>query len=153
RPYNSKWKKLDEVWSPERYVAYRLAKDGDLAWADLGPAAAIDQAVGELRKALSKPGSDVKTPARALDDTVGRPLRKLLPAGVDHVLLAPDGALHLLPFGALVDENGKYLVETLSFTYLTSGRDLLRQEARSEPRSNAAIFANPAFDAGPAKAK
>ncbi|MFP4123713.1 CHAT domain-containing protein [Coleofasciculus sp.] len=40
-----------------------------------------------------------------------------------HILIAPDGALSLIPFEALVDESNRYLVETYSFTYLTSGRD------------------------------
>jgi CHAT domain-containing protein len=54
-----------------------------------------------------------------------RPVRKLL-GPTRNVLLSPDGALNLVPFAALVDEQRRYLVERYSFTYLTSGRDVLR---------------------------
>ena len=60
-----------------------------------------------------------------LDELVLRPLRPLLGAA-RHLLLAPDGALNLIPFGALVDETQHYLLERVTVSYLTSGRDLLR---------------------------
>ena len=53
------------------------------------------------------------------------PLRKAI--GTAQMLyLAPDGALNRLPFEALVDDAGKYLVESYRCAYLSSGRDLLR---------------------------
>src|ERR1700758_3750873 len=45
---------------------------------------------------------------------------------VGRAYLAPDGQLNLVPFGALVDDKGNYLTQSFEFTYLTSGRDLLR---------------------------
>lgn len=153
RPYNPRWKKADEKWSPERYVAYVLAKSGEPAWTDLGPAAPIDEMVGELRKALANPDADAKKPARALDEKVGRPIRAILPKGTTMVLLSPDGALNLVPFGALVDEGGHYLIEKLAFTYLSSGRDLLRLQVETPAKGAPVVIANPAFDAGPAQPK
>ena len=58
-----------------------------------------------------------------------RPVRKLL-GETRTVFLSPDGGLNLIPFGALVDEQNRYLVENYSLTYLTSGRDLLRLQVK-----------------------
>lgn len=60
-------------------------------------------------------------------------------------MLSPDGSLNLIPFAALVDEKNRYLVETYSFTYLTSGRDLLRLRAGIQNRQPATIIADPDF--------
>jgi CHAT domain-containing protein len=46
-------------------------------------------------------------------------------SGIEYVYLIPDGLLNILPFAALVDFDDAYLVETLDFHFLTSGRDLL----------------------------
>lgn len=73
-----------------------------------------------------------------------RPVRKLL-GGARHVFISPDGALNLIPFGALVDERGKYLVEGYSLTYLTSGRDLLRLQSGADSKQPPLVVADPAF--------
>ena len=36
-----------------------------------------------------------------------------------HLLLAPEGALNLAPFGALMDEHNQFLVERYSVRYLS----------------------------------
>ena len=72
--------------------------------------------------------------ARALDERVMRPVRKLLGES-RQLFLSPDGALNLLPFAALVDEGDRYLVETYTLTYLTSGRDLLRLQLNADSRA------------------
>jgi CHAT domain-containing protein len=61
------------------------------------------------------------------------------------VLLAPEDMLNLVPFGALVDEQDRYLVERFTFSYLASGRDLLRPQGGIKPRGPALIIADPAF--------
>ena len=60
-----------------------------------------------------------------------------------HVLISPDGELNLVPFAALVDEDGNYLVERFTITYLTSGRDLLRLQVAHGDRSPPVIVATP----------
>jgi len=81
------------------------------------------------------------------------PVRKLL-GETRWVFLSPDGALNLVPFAALVDEGGRYLVESYAFTYLTSGRDLLRLRAETPaPRDKVTVVAAPDFDAGGPAAK
>jgi CHAT domain-containing protein len=60
-------------------------------------------------------------------------------------LFSPDGALNLIPFAALVDEEGKYLAQRFEITYLTSGRDLLRLAAQSSARSSPVVMAAPDY--------
>lgn len=132
-------------WGAPRYVAYTLAASGKMSAVDLGEAAPIDQVARRLRKALASYDSqDAKTLARELDTRVMQPVRPLL-GGATRLLLSPDGALNTVPFAALVDEGGRYLVERFELTYLTSGRDLLRLQFHAAARSGALVVANPAF--------
>jgi len=76
-----------------------------------------------------------------------QPVRRLL-GDARQLLVSPDGELNLLPFEALVDEGGRYLIERpeeYSITYLTSGRDLLRLQVTRESKSRPLVLANPAF--------
>ena len=147
RPLNLKSKTVAGRGGAPRYVAYVLPREGAPAWVELGEAAPIDDGIADLRRALSNPASkDVKEAARALDERVMRPVRKLL-GDARRVFLSPDGALNLIPFGALLDERGKYLVEDYSITYLTSGRDLLRLQPGPASKQGPLVFANPLFDA------
>ena len=151
QPFDTKAKTEAERFGPPRYVAYVLRGSGEPRWVDLGDAGAVDAGVGLLRAALGVPTSkDVTAAARSLDERVMRPVRKLL-GDARQVFVSPDGALNLVPFAALVDEQGKYLVETYSLTYLTSGRDLLRLQVSAESREPPLVIADPLFGtAGPA---
>jgi CHAT domain-containing protein len=64
------------------------------------------------------------------------------------LLIAPDGALNLIPFEALVDEQHRYAVQQFAISYLTSGRDLLRLQVPRASQRAPLIVANPSF--GPA---
>jgi CHAT domain-containing protein/Tfp pilus assembly protein PilF len=146
RPFDAKAKTAGWAYGAEHYVAYMLRREGEPSFVDLGEAAPINQAVLRLRSSLASPkSSTVKQAARALDELVMRPVRNLL-GETNMVLLSPDGELNLMPFGALVDEQGRYLVENYTFNYLTSGRDLLRLETQTEPRQQPVVIANPSFD-------
>jgi CHAT domain-containing protein/Tfp pilus assembly protein PilF len=112
-----------------RYMAYVLHPQGDVAAIDLGDAATIDGQVEDLRRQLQHPFTSLDAVHQA-----GRQLHQLLieplPLGTaEHLLLAPDGQLNLIPFAALVDDNQRYLVERYRLTHLTSGRDLLKVPA------------------------
>lgn len=128
-----------------RYAAYVVRQHTAPQFVDLGRASVVDAAVETLRKALSDPTrNDVKALARKLDRLVMAPVRKRA-GSPKHLLISPDGALNLVPFGALVDETGRYLIETYAISYLTSGRDLLRLSSASEAKSQPAIVADPDF--------
>src|SRR4030095_11656131 len=61
------------------------------------------------------------------------------------LLVSPDGNLNLVPFEALVDQRGRFLVEGFPITYLTSGRDLLRMGAVPGSGNPPVVIANPSF--------
>lgn len=145
RPFDPKAVNNDEAFGSLHYAAYVLRSDGTARGRDLGDAKAIDDAIDSWRRALSDPTThDTRTRARAVDEKVMRPLRELL-GGATHLLVSPDGGLNLLPFAALVDEEGRYLIQRYTFTYLTSGRDLLRMQVARESKSKPLLIANPNF--------
>ncbi|XYI00849.1 tetratricopeptide repeat protein [Sorangium sp. So ce1128] len=149
QPFNPRATSGKSRWGKPRYVAYVVPHRGDVAWADLGDARAIRAAVLEFRRALARAATDPRPPARALDALVMQPLRRAL-GPTRRVLLSPDSALNLVPFGALVDEDGRYLVERYLFTYLPSGRDLLRLRATAPARQGDVVVAAPDYDGAPA---
>lgn len=132
--------------APRRYAAYVVSGKGTPRLVDLGEAAAIEDAIGKLRTALADPDNDnVMALAGKLH---GLTFAKLAPAlGTSkQIIIAPDGALNVVPFAALHDGK-QYLVKNYTFTYVTSGRDLLRLGARANGKTaNPVIFADPDFD-------
>jgi CHAT domain-containing protein len=58
------------------------------------------------------------------------------------VLIAPDGALNLVPFAALLDDTGEYVATRFEITYLTSGRDLLRVASEPSSRGSTVVVAD-----------
>lgn len=147
RPYDARRPRASRLGSP-RYVAYALRREGEVASVDLGEASRIDELAAELRRALAAPALEPPPSAAALDALVLRPILPLL-GGARRLLISPDGALGLVPLGALMDEGGRYRVERLSMSYLTSGRDLVRRPSPAPPREGPLVIANPAF--GPLK--
>ena len=141
------------AWGETRLVAYVLRPGCPVAWVELGEAGPVYREIARLREALRSPRApDLKAAARAVDELLMRPVRPLL-TGSRLVLVSPDGALNLIPFAALVDERGRYLVEDFTITYLTSGRDLLRARAAQRGGRELVVFADPSFDqAAPAPA-
>lgn len=161
RPFNPKYKTRDEQFGEARYAAYTLGHRGEPKWIELGAAKEIDDAVDSLRKELrtaDRPDHradhmDTKRVARAVDSKVWAPIRKLI-GKKRKVLLSTDGSLNLIPFEALVDDKDRYLIERYSFTYLTSGRDLLRLQSKGPSKQGVMIIANPDFGTtGPADSK
>lgn len=128
---------------PKHYGAYVLPATGSPRGIDLGPAMVIDPLVRSLRRALADPQRDPRQPARLLHDAVFAPIEPLL-LGVTKLRISSDGLLNLVPFAALVDEQGRYLLERYDISYLTSGRDLLRVRP-SASLSGDVLIGGPAF--------
>jgi CHAT domain-containing protein/Tfp pilus assembly protein PilF len=144
-PFDPTAERTAEAYGSPHYAAYVVRRELPPRGIDLGPAGAIDKAIDELRQALRDPTrTDVKQRARAVDDLVLRPLRALY-AGASRLIISPDGELNLVPFEALVDEGGRYLIQRYAINYLTSGRDLLRVHVARASRSEPAVFADPLF--------
>ena len=144
-PFNPNSKRATEAYKEPRYVAYVLRRSGEVRWHDLGDAKAINQTIGSLRQALRDPlRHESRELARVVDEKVMQPVRALV-GDATQLLVSPDGELNLIPFEALVDERGHYLIERYSFTYLTSGRDLLSMQTAPESKHQPVLIANPLF--------
>ncbi len=145
QPDDPRQPKTSDDANKRRYVAYVQTAKGSLHFYELGATSDIDQQIKQLREALiSASRLDVKALGRALYEKVLQPLRPYF-GDAKHLFLSPDGALNLVPFGALVGEDGQYLIQRYNFTYLSSGRDLIRLRAQLQNRDKTVIIANPTF--------
>lgn len=128
-----------------RYVAFVMPKSGPVAAVPLGSVAEIDGRVATLRKALQTPRGGFEEPARGLHDALVAALEPHL-GGAKHLVVAPGGALSLVPFAALVGGDGKFLVERYTITYVSSGRDLMRVGDGASAGAPALLVGAPAYD-------
>ncbi|WP_238361036.1 CHAT domain-containing protein [Iningainema tapete] len=161
QPFNPKAKQNQRKGNP-RYAAAVLRSSGEPKWVDLGDAATIDKSITSLRTALARLGArginvehveganknaipQIQQLARSADKLIMAPIRPLL-GDARHLLLSPDGQLTLIPFEALQDEQGKYLIQRYAFSYLTSARDLLQLQSVANSRSSPIVFAAIDYD-------
>lgn len=145
-----------------RYAAFIVFADREkpVERIELGDAAEIDERVANIAqqfkqarewyksttKLTDEPTleAEYREEAAALSARLVEPLTVAL-GNVRLVYLAPDSELHGLPFEALLDRQGNYLVESgYRFAYLTTGRDLLA--ADHAPGQGTAVFAGPNYD-------
>jgi len=145
RPFDPGAERNTDAYGAAHYAAYVVRRRAAPAGVDLGAAATIDQLIDALRDALRNPNdARVNARARAVHERVMRPLRASL-GDATRLLVSPDGNLNLVPFEALVDDRGRYLIERYAITYLTSGRDLLRMQVPRVSRSRSILVADPFF--------
>jgi CHAT domain-containing protein/tetratricopeptide (TPR) repeat protein len=145
RPFDPEAERNEDAYAPPHYAAYVIQQHGTPMGVDLGAAEDIDRLVARLRDAVRDPASsDVKARARALDERIMQPLRGSL-TGATRLIVSPDGGLNLVPFEALVDDHGRYLIERYATSYVTSGRDLLRMGAPRGAAGKPVIVADPLF--------
>src|SRR5262249_50486721 len=145
RPFNPKAPDNRKAYGKPHYAVYVVRNHGEVQWKELGEARAIDEAVDKLRQALRDPErKDAQQLARAVDVQIMQPVRSLA-SDATHLLISPDGELNLIPFEALIDEQGRFMVERYSITYLTTGRDLLRMQVTRESKSKPVVVAAPLF--------
>lgn len=147
RPFDVNFKSMNTAFGAEHYAAFVIHGDGTTQVVDLGEAARIDEAIVAYRRVLANPRTD---PRR-----IGQQLHGWLMAKVEphlskktKVYVSPDGMLNLLPLAALVDGKGRFLVERYAFTYLSSGRDLLRLSKNERARDAPLLVGSPDFSSG-----
>jgi CHAT domain-containing protein/lipopolysaccharide biosynthesis regulator YciM len=145
RPYVARPVGTQKRFEDAQYVAYIIRHQGDVQWKELGSAQLIDDAIDQFRRALRDPKrKDVQELARVVDERVMEPVRAAI-GDSTQLIISPDGALNLIPFNALVDERDRYLNERFSFSYVTSGRDLLRMQITRPGSSLPLVLADPLF--------
>lgn len=120
-------------WKEARYAVYLTfppSKDFTnivVERVDLGEAVLINEAVeriGKLMAAGQIAPKRLQPVLQRLSGLVYAPLAKHL-TNVSHLIVCPDGQLSPVPFEMLLHE-GKYLVETKTISYVTSGREFVR---------------------------
>ncbi len=163
--------KEESQWQPARYLAFILpaGQPESVEMIDIGEAEYIDNLIREFQVLVSgaskNPESQLgmfrnKTPKlnfREYHPQAGIKLRqaifdKLHPYLKEHqhLIIAPDGELNLVPFQIIPSDNTgeKMLMDEFTISYLTVGRDILRQkiETKRPASRNALVFASPNFD-------
>lgn len=131
----------------------------ELALFELGPAERIDALAAQYSSEMKLFAYGQLSQQREKDAErylagIGRQIYELIVAPllttegeVNQIYVAPDAILHVLPFCALQDDHGHYMVEDYELTYLTTARDLLRFEAGSG--QGIFIVADPDYDVAP----
>jgi CHAT domain-containing protein len=104
-----------------------------------------------LTASLGAPGTAVRgeDPARVLYDVLVKPVEPWLPAKTGgRITIVPHGPLFALPFAALRDPQGRYLIERWAPHYATSMSVLDRLESRPAGHSaGVLVVAEPTLDA------
>lgn len=128
---------------------------------DLGEADEIDKRVKDLRQPVEdfaklpanawieqeKSAEDeFKAASSELYHAIFTPQLKQALGNAKTIYVAPDGELNQIAFESLVDEQHRYLIESHSFVYLTTGRDLLRPH--TSMGKGTVVFAAPDYNLG-----
>ena len=94
---------------------------------ELGDAASIDLAVARYRRRVASgaAAAGLESRAKELGGRLWRPIAQVIGAR-ERVWLVPDGALSSLPFGALMHDDGRYLLETHRVGTLANALDLVQ---------------------------
>jgi CHAT domain-containing protein/Tfp pilus assembly protein PilF len=167
--FNFQAKDKGKNWQPAHYAVWIVppAGQGDVQIVDLGSAEAIEKAIEQARTTLAATPSkdsvlrrDGEQAAEALArrdlaqiaDLVWRPLAEKL-GSAKRLILSPDGALWLLPWGALPIGNDQYLIEKYSLQFVISGRDVLNHDVSKLPTTDPVLFADPDFDLSAAESR
>jgi len=149
RHYNSHfYSAASERDTTPRFMAYVLLPDGQVLHIQLPVTGyVIEDKVAKIRRGLQNPDdTKVFRELSLLHDIIFIRLLPHLP-GVKHLLISPDGDLSLVPFGALLGQDGHFLGEKYTITYLSSGRDVLRYGEHDSKSSAPTLVANPDYDA------
>ena len=133
------------------YGAIVIAAKRQPAWIDLGKADTLEPLIEGLVHQMERGGrgavslvataSEEKLAAdlRRLYGLLWKPLVSVLPSGTRRILLSPDGALHFVPWAALLDERDELLATNWRIVQINSGRDLLRPTLESANRTLLAL--------------
>jgi CHAT domain-containing protein len=145
RPFDLKVPKARYSELPLRCAAFVLAADGSVTSLDLGDYRSIQQLAVEFRRSLANSGDPrYEVSGQQLHARLAAPVLKAFPEA-KRWRVAPDGQLHLIPFGALLDEKKSYLDDRVGITYLTTGKELLEVAKKPATSGQVTIFAGPEY--------
>lgn len=138
-----------QSWKPPHYIAFVLPAGSPdrLTLIDLGEAKPIEQAVAALRHATQSGQAPeaMPLPARRLHRLIFTPLAAVI-GNAKNIFISPDGELNLIPFEILRNTHNRPLIETHTFNYVCSGRDLVGMDDIPAATGPALVFGDPDFD-------
>ncbi len=114
---------------------------------DLGDVEPIRREIARFRREVASRADPTLALQGELYTRLWKPL-ELYVGQKKTVFVVPDGPLHLLPIGALRDEDGKHLFSKHPLILLASVRDLIREDPPVETGAPA-IFHSPEFGEAP----
>jgi CHAT domain-containing protein len=149
-PFNLKPKTMDL-----RYVAYVLRRGARIGGFDLGPAQEINREIEKYLALVRRPpaassgeeqqkNAAIQAQSNQLYRKLWKPFLPMLPStSVPHIYLALDSTLNLVPFDALRDDSGEYLIQHWNISYLISGRQLAETPMQRQSGTGIEVFADP----------
>jgi CHAT domain-containing protein len=146
-PYNPKANPGTNRYDVPHYAVYLLPPQGDPIGLDLGEAQGIDTRLAFFRQQLTNPSSHayLSQIAQQLYRILFQPLAPHL-GKATHWIISPDSALNLIPFVALKNPQGQYLIEQAQVTIASSGRDLVRYPKHYTAQEPPVIIAHPNYN-------
>ncbi len=149
---------LHDEKSQSRYLGVLLTGKGPSMITDLGACSPIDSLINQYRDDMTSAADKWPDLDQRLIEESDSTLRKLYRAlwkpfaeklaTIKTIYIAPDGALNLVSFACLKNENGRYLIEEHPIHYLSAGRDLLRLQRQREFGGGLLALGDPDFYAG-----
>lgn len=155
--YHFYYQQLSPLKMVPRYVALILKNGSPPLVLDLGEAEPVDSLVLELRLHFNQIASYRPVPtqadfdeysllAKSLYQLIWHPVSEHL-ADEELILIAPDGSLNSISFGALIDEEDNFLISSKTIHYLSSGRDLLRYQGEFKSSKGLLALGDPDYNA------
>lgn len=137
-----------------RAVAVVVTPNREISLVELDDVFVIEQFVASYRSAIEptamnlsyteKRTKSLTNAAKNLYRTLWKPLEQHL-KGIKQVFIVPDGILHLIPFKALQNSDGKYLLDIINVMRLSSAKDLVENRSGTNTMDSI-IFSNPEYD-------
>jgi CHAT domain-containing protein len=123
---------LEYVLDEPNSFCIAIARNGAHAYVLSGGRGELEQSVQKFRDEIHEKGS-AAAPSKHLYDLLVAPIPEARSA--TRIVIAPDGVLNLLPFEALRDSQGQYLLTSYIISYAPSGTtlDVLRRTKGQQP--------------------
>ena len=106
-----------------------------------------DQSGGGTKSKGNMHNSSAREFGRSLYELLIKPVEEVI-KDKKNLIIVPDGILYFVPFGTLIDENGQYLVEKHSISYIQSldVRKLIRKRKYDKDRKPLLAFGGAIYD-------
>jgi CHAT domain-containing protein/tetratricopeptide (TPR) repeat protein len=130
------------------YGVVLILPRGEPKWLELGSANELDKNLRLYQHCVrqTQQTSELVRSLHQLYEQLWAPLVRVLPAGSTNLIISPDGDLSFVSLATLLTPENRFLGETYSFSYVASGRDLVR-EVHPVASGSLQVWANPDFGA------